>query len=78
MLKVLIVLILITYVFFKIGSFLFNIFFGGLKGGGYTYQHQTRQAAGDDLNIDSVPRPKTNSRRHGYKGGEYVDYEEVD
>ncbi len=80
MLKILIILVLIGYVFYKATSFLFNgLFRGFVKNDGYSNQQshsRTRKARGGNVNIDSVPKNKS-EKDMGYEGGEYVDYEEV-
>ena len=81
MLKILIILVLIGYVFYKATSFLFNgLFRGFVKNEGYSNQQghyrSSRKTKGGNVNIDSVPNSKSGKAK-GYDGGEYVDYEEV-
>ena len=80
MLKILIILVLIIYVFYKTAGFLFRLVFGSLRQdpGRFQGEHKSyaKRAPGSNLNIDKVP--DKNARRGGsYEGGEYVDYEEV-
>lgn len=42
----------------------------------YTNQQQRRQTRDGDLHIDNVP--KQSKERKEFRGGDYVDYEEVD
>lgn len=79
MIKFLIVLVLIIYVFYKTVGFLFKIVFGNLRSdpGAFNQRRQyTKKAPNSNLNIDKVPHPQTNNK-DGYEGGEYVDFEEV-
>ncbi len=80
MLKFLLILVLIIYVFYKTAGFLFRMVFGGLKSDPGQFQNQQRRyskkAPNSNLNIDKVPN---NSEKHNqnFDGGDYVDYEEV-
>ena len=81
MLKILVILILIGYVFYKVTSFLFSGFFKGFTRNqefqGRQSQYRTsRKAPNSNVNIDSMPNGKSGKSK-GYGGGEYVDYEEV-
>lgn len=77
LLKVLITLILILYLFYKVSGFLFKIVFGGLRNDPSQFRRsQQRRAPDSNLNIDSIPSQKKD--RNSFKGGEYVDFEEVD
>ncbi|SNT18660.1 protein of unknown function [Ekhidna lutea] len=83
MLKIIIILILIGYVFYKVTSFLFNGLFSGFTrhqqfGGSEhtTNRSYSRKAPGSNLNIDTNPQTRSKNDK-GYHGGEYVDYEEV-
>ncbi|REE05832.1 DUF4834 family protein [Marinoscillum furvescens] len=85
MLKFLIIIGLIAYVFFKVGGALFRMFFLGASQQQRTqYQnqryreqaHQSRKAPGSNVNIDYVPRKEEKSDKD-FQGGDYVDYEEV-
>lgn len=86
MLKFLLILFLIGYVVFKLVGFLFRVFFVG-------YYHQqaqqsqkqstsgaasgyARKPADGNVQIDYVPE-KQDRKPQTFKGGEYVDYEEV-
>ena len=80
MLKFLLLLILLIYVFYKTAGFLFKIVFGNLRSDPGSFQqhqqHYSKKAPNSNLNIDNVPQHKTNNKS-GFDGGEYVDYEEV-
>jgi hypothetical protein len=58
-------------VLYKLG--LFRVFVGSVKQG-YSDPNDLKKRSGGNINIDSAP-PK--EKRKGFKGGEYVDYEEV-
>jgi len=75
MLKVLLVIILVGYVFVKASSFVFNILFGGLKNQ-QNSQFGRRRSTGD-INVVNKSADKNKSNKN-FKGGEYIDYEEVD
>ena len=68
MLRWLIILSLFTYVLYKFG------FFRSLSGGSNEKQ-QTRKPPNGNVNVDNAP-PKE-KKRSGYRGGDYVDYEEI-
>lgn len=81
MLKVIIILILIGYVFYRVTNFLFSGMFRGFTrhqefGQHQQYQRTSRRARNSNLNIDDVPNGKSR-KNDGFRGGEYVDYEEV-
>lgn len=80
MIKFIIILILIIYVFYKTAGFLFKMVFGGLRSdpGSFQQRHQqnSKKAPNSNLNIDNVPQEQPGNKS-GYEGGEYVDFEEV-
>ena len=71
------IILLLTYVIYKVGSVLGRIIAAGRDLTGQTDDRKT--AKGSNVHIDYVPKDKDgNSHKgDGYKGGEYVDYEEV-
>ncbi len=79
LLKIIIVLILVGYVFNKVTSFLFrgaNRNYQGRDQFGQQYSRKPRNASNGNVNIDNVPIRRSKKKR-GFSGGEYVDYEEV-
>ena len=79
MLKILIILILVGYVFHRITSFVFRGFFRGFNNQDQFDQRQYsggRKAQNSNINIDSVPK-NGSQKGQGFGGGEYVDFEEV-
>ena len=80
LLRYLLILVLIIYVFYKGSRFLYRLVFGELRNDPRNFQgrqpNYSRKAPDSNLNIDNVPRQGSNSNS-GYEGGEYVDYEEV-
>lgn len=79
MVKVLFILILVIYVFYKTAGFLFKLVFGPLRADPGSFQRRqqySRKAPNSNLNIDKVPHQKVD-RKSGYEGGDYVDFEEV-
>ncbi len=70
MLRVLLIFSLIFYVLYKFG------FFKGLSAGLQNpNQPLNRKPPNSNVNVDGMP-PKE-KKRSDFKGGEYVDYEEV-
>jgi len=67
LLRYLLIFSLIFYVLYKLG------FFRSLSSG-YT-EKDTRRPKNSNLNVDNVP-PKE-KKKSDFKGGDYVDYEEV-
>lgn len=97
MLKFLIIIILIGYLFYKVGGFIFRTIFSSVSqqyqqqqryyqkqnGSPYSGSDNGRKAPNSNLNIDYVPgngqaSKKTVKKSAGFKGGDYVDYEELD
>ena len=77
MLKFFLILILIVYALFRVGTFIMKIFFGSLGKQQYSQQRtSSRRAPGSNLNIDHIKK-KDAKKQKGFSGGEYVDYEEV-
>lgn len=71
MLKFLAILFVVTYVTFKLGGFLMK----ALQSAAGQDPKQKRKSDGN-VNIDYDPNQEKKGNS-GYKGGEYVDYEEV-
>jgi len=70
MLRLLLIFTLIGYVLYKLG--LFKIFTHSQVRGQQPHTNFNRRPA--DSNVNPAPKEKKGS---GFKGGEYVDYEEV-
>lgn len=68
MLKVLLVLVLIFYILSKFG------FFRAFSQGVNSSPNKPRPSGGN-VDIDSVP--KKESKKSSFKGGDYIDYEDV-
>lgn len=77
MVRVLIILVLICYTIYKVGNFAFRLFAGGLSSGA-TKSHQNVNSRQHRQRTRVDTQKSTNSGKGGYKGGEYVDYEEVE
>ena len=69
MYRLLLILSLFFYVLYKFG------FFRALSQGARGEQRTNRNPPNSNVNIDAEP-PK-DKKRSNFKGGEYVDYEEV-
>lgn len=77
MIKFLIILVLIVYSLFRVGTFILRMFFGGLGKHQYSQQRtSSRKAPGSNLNIDNIRNSNSKTDKK-FTGGEYVDYEEV-
>ncbi len=76
MFKFLLFVFIISYVVYKVGGFFFKI----LTLGGTAQRSQRNQPPkrppGTDLNVDYAPDKKKRNKED-FKGGEYVDFEEV-
>lgn len=80
MFKFLLILFLIGYLFFKIGGFLFRLFLGRTAKAAQERQYKQNnkgRTTKDGINIDHVPNQKGKRTGGNFKGGEYVDYEEL-
>lgn len=83
MLKFIIISVLIIYLIFKVTSFAFKLLFGAAyeqqkkAQQGQKQRYTTRRKApNSNLNIDTPQQDKGKSG-NDFKGGDYVDYEEV-
>ena len=80
MFKFLIILFLIGYLFFKIGGFLFRLFLGRTAKAAQERQYQQNnkgRKTKNGIHIDHIPNQKGKRTGGNFKGGEYVDYEDV-
>jgi hypothetical protein len=68
MLRFLIIFTLIFYVLYKLG--VFRAFSSG-----YSENNNNRRPPNGNVNVDSAPQKE--KKRSSFKGGEYVDYEEI-
>lgn len=68
--RILLIIALVGYILYKLG--VFRIVLGTSVRG----QAHFKRPNDGNVNIDSVP-PDKQSRKSEFKGGEYVDYEEV-
>ena len=79
MLKLIAILVLIYFFFRSIGYIVRLLLGGGMAARNrnpYTSHQGSRQTREGDLHIDNVP--KEGKQRKEFRGGDYVDYEEVD
>jgi hypothetical protein len=80
MFKFLFILFLVGYLIFKIGGFLFRLFLGRTYKAAQERQYKQNnngRTTKDGINIDHVPNQKGKRTGGNFKGGEYVDYEEL-
>lgn len=80
-LKLILILVLVAYLFFKIGGYLFGLLFRGAQEFNRGYhadqpRADSRKAPNSNLNIDHIPQKDTADKKN-FGGGEYVDYEEI-
>jgi hypothetical protein len=77
MLRFVLITALIGYILYKLGFFR-PFTHPGVRGD-EPHRNFSKKPPGGNVNIDSVPGQDKNGekKRSGYKGGEYVDYEEV-
>jgi hypothetical protein len=73
MLRLLLIIILIIYVFYKLG--IFRIFSGSVRQGYSDQARDSRRPPNSNLNVDSAPKEK--EQKSSNRDGEYIDYEEV-
>ncbi len=74
MLKFLLIIFIVGYFLYRVGGVLFKI----LSLGGSSYEKQSRttpkRPPGSNVDVDFVPQK---GDKKDFKGGEYVDYEEL-
>ncbi|MEM9329475.1 MAG: hypothetical protein AAGA85_27690 [Bacteroidota bacterium] len=73
--KFFLIILLLTYVIYKVGGVLGRIIMVGRDLTGEA--DKRKNPKGSNVNLDYVPGEKNQKKGKGYKGGEYVDYEEV-
>lgn len=84
MLKFLIITFLIGFLAFKVLGLFFRVLLGGSateRSGQKSYQsqqYQSKRTGNGNVNIDYVPNGKSKGTSKEFKGGEYVEYEEID
>lgn len=81
--KFFVIMLLVGFLFFKLLNLFFRVLLGGSatnRSDNRTYQNQQYQSGrGNDgnVNIDHVPNEGSKKTPKAFKGGEYVDYEEI-
>ena len=77
MLKFLVILFIVGYVTYKLGGFLMNTLYSimGQEPPQRNFNQKSSKKKKGDVNIDYVPNSKKN--KSDFRGGEYVDYEDV-
>lgn len=80
--KILLFAFVIIYVLFKISQLILKMIFmraaGIHKKQTYAYQSHHKKAQGSNLNIDYIPgKNKSDESGKNFKGGDYVDFEEI-
>lgn len=78
MLKFLLIVFILGYVFIKGLGFFFRVILGGSAVNRNTHQsHTQRQPSGGNVKVDYMPKDGSKKSKSDFKGGEYVDFEEV-
>lgn len=76
MFKALLIIFAFFFIVFRIGGFFMRLFFGGVQ----TRQQQAnnrnaqQKPVDGNVNIDHIP---DKNKKDSFKGGDYIDYEEV-
>lgn len=82
MFKFLLLLFLIIYIVAKLGGFIMRMLFSGYSGQTRQQSYQSggqRKPKDGNVNIDFNPNDSRRSKSSGnFKGGDYVNYEEVE
>ena len=78
MLKFLAILFIVSYLTYKVGGFLMRALYVtlGQDPTKRNFQSRSRKSPDGNINIDYVPKDKKSPKKD-FKGGDYVDYEEV-
>ena len=78
MIKFLLIVFILGYVFFKGLGFFFRVILGGSAVNRNTNEtHNQRQPNGGNVKVDYAPKDGSKNSKSDFKGGEYVDFEEV-
>ena len=81
MIKFLLIIFFVFYIFIKIGGFIMKTLFSGFtnqQNFQKNQQPQQRKHKEGNINIDYMPNEKKSSpTKKNFPGGDYVDYEEV-
>jgi len=78
MLKILAILFVVSYLTYKVGGFLMRALYFtlGQDPNKRNFKGKSKKSPDGSLNIDYVPKNKSTDNKD-FKGGDYVDYEEV-
>lgn len=85
MLKFILIFFLFFWIVFKLGGFFMRVFLGKVANdarqnhAGQSQYQQHRQPADGNVHIDYIPKKEAGKNKKGgdFRGGDYVDYEEV-
>ncbi len=73
--KFFLIILLLSYVIYRVSAVLAKVIAAGRDLSGEPQQRKSPQ--GSNVHVDYVPKGKKGKQGEDYKGGEYVDYEEV-
>jgi hypothetical protein len=81
LIKFILIVLILSFIFMKVMGYVFRLLGGSQASGkarGYTQQHYNKTTPPDgNVHIDYIPDKEKKSSGK-FKGGEYVDYEEVE
>ncbi|MDH5476529.1 MAG: hypothetical protein OEX22_12605 [Cyclobacteriaceae bacterium] len=75
MFKALLIIFAFFFIIFRIGGFFMRLFFGGIQTRQQQATHRNSKQKYDDgnIHIDHIP----DTKKEDFKGGDYIDYEEL-
>jgi len=81
MFKAFILIFVVLWVIVKLGGFIVRTFFSGLVNQSRPQQsnrqQQKKQPSDGNVSIEYAPKNKRDAKDKDFRGGDYVDYEEV-
>lgn len=81
MFKAFIIIFVVLWILVKLGGFFVRTFFSGLtnqsRQQSSQHRQQRKQPSDGNVSIDYAPKDKENIKDKDFRGGDYVDYEEV-
>lgn len=81
MLKILLIVFVIGYIVIKGSGLILKLLFGAPQRSGsqgFDDSYRQKRPTSGNVNVNYDPRVKSQKNKQSFKGGEYVDFEEVD
>ena len=78
MFKLLLIFFALFFIIFRVGGFFLRLLFGGVQRtnqANYNRSNQQHKPKDGNVNVDYIPDEKKGKKN--FKGGDYIDYEEV-